>query len=122
MATTLRLHHRSEIPEALGKVSEHKIITKGSSNEDSMARSCSESCSSTLSKCLSVMSLKNLILSPALIHPVLNVCRRRQLIKFQMVLKKTRSRERPACMGQTATGKAKLQVVYNPIISIACSM
>ncbi|KAM9722341.1 aprataxin and PNK-like factor isoform 1-T1 [Dama dama] len=42
---------RSKIPvEALGKVSEHKIITKGSSNKDSMARSCSESCSSTQSK------------------------------------------------------------------------
>ncbi|XP_040080017.1 aprataxin and PNK-like factor isoform X1 [Oryx dammah] len=42
---------RSEIPvEALGKVSEHKIITKGSSDEDGMARSCSESCSSTLTK------------------------------------------------------------------------
>lgn len=42
---------RSKIPvEALGKVSEHKIITKGSSNKDSMVRSCSESCSSTQSK------------------------------------------------------------------------
>ncbi|XP_055255159.1 aprataxin and PNK-like factor isoform X3 [Moschus berezovskii] len=42
---------RSEIPvEALGKVSEHKIVTKGSSDEDSMARSCSESCSSTQRK------------------------------------------------------------------------
>lgn len=42
---------RSKIPvEALGKVSEHKIITKGSSNKDSVVRSCSESCSSTQSK------------------------------------------------------------------------
>jgi hypothetical protein len=34
-----------------------------------------------------------------------------------MVLKKTRYREHPACMGQTATGKAKLQVAYNSSIS-----
>lgn len=66
-------------------------------------------------------NLKDLVLGLALILPTLQLCMQKQLIQFCKVLKKTRSREHPACMGQTATGKINLQVAYNSIISMACS-